>query len=65
MLWGASITALARLRVEGSEEWMLEAGGLEVGDEVPEGSCLVVVAYGRHVHLENGIFLINGSLVKI
>ena len=53
VLWMASITAFARLRVEGCEEWMFEAGGLEVGDEVPEGSCLVVVPYRRHVHLEN------------
>lgn len=52
MGWVASVTAFTSLRVEGSEEGVVCAGGLEVGDEVPEGSRLVAVAYGRHVCLE-------------
>jgi len=44
-----SAAAFTSLRVEGGEEGVVGAGRLKVGDEVPEGSCLVVVAYGRHV----------------
>lgn len=38
MGWVASVAAFTSLRVEGSEEGVVGAGGLEVGDEVPEGS---------------------------
>lgn len=45
MTWTASTTALTGFGVEGTVERMFGAGGLEVGDEVPEGSGLVVVLY--------------------
>lgn len=38
MRWMALVAAFTSLRVEGSKEWVVGAGGLEVGDEVPERS---------------------------
>jgi len=38
MGWVALVAPLTSLRVESGKEWLVGAGGLEVGDEVPEGS---------------------------
>ena len=38
MGWVAVVAPLTSLRVESGKEWLVGAGGLEVGDEVPEGS---------------------------
>ena len=35
------------------EERMISRGGFEVGNEIPEGSCLVVVSNIRHDDLVN------------
>lgn len=45
MRWGLSITASARFGVEGGEEGVFGTGVFQVGNEVPKGSCLVVVSY--------------------
>lgn len=44
-----STVVFAGLGVVGGEERVVGAVGFEVRNEVPEGSCLVEVAYGRHV----------------
>ncbi len=38
MRWMALVAAFTSLRVEGGEERVVRAGGLEVGDEVPKRS---------------------------
>jgi len=38
MVWVASVAAFTSLRVEGGEEGVVGAGGLKIGDEIPERS---------------------------
>lgn len=42
--WRWRSTAVTRVRVIGGEKGVFGAGGLEVGDEIPEGGGLVEVA---------------------